>query len=84
MATLYDSRGDPREFPIFHRPEMPKMLAHAYQFVKGLVDKWAKKRDDHIQTITELRRLSDYELDDIGVSRGQIELIAYQSTRKKS
>ena len=82
MATLSLPRGDPREFPIVHQSELPKMLVHAYQFFKGLVDKWAKKRD-HRQTITELRRLTDHDLDDIGVSRGQIALIAHQSTYKK-
>lgn len=49
------------------------------RLITQLAGRWAKRRD-YRDTIARLRALSDRELDDIGITRIQIEIIAHQST----
>ncbi len=61
------------------RSEGPTVQSRLQAFMDELATRWSKRRG-YRQTISELRALSDHELDDIGISRAQIEMMAYQST----
>ncbi len=66
-------------FTSHRRSEGPIFLGRLQNFLSEMAVKWSKRRG-YRQTISELQALSDHELDDIGISRGQIEMMAYQST----
>ncbi len=82
MATQPLRRGDFGAMTVDHPPHFPREPGLVQRFFKKLAEKWAM-RQAYRQTLAELRRLSDRELNDIGLSRWQIEFMARQSTHEQ-
>jgi uncharacterized protein YjiS (DUF1127 family) len=49
----------------------------------GAFTRWLKKEMEYRQTIYDLQRLSNRDLQDLGINRGDIEFIARNAANKK-
>ncbi len=82
MTTQSLRDGDFGAVSVDYRRRTPHEPGLIHRFFKWLTVTWAKKQA-YRQTIADLRRLSDRELNDIGLSRAQIELMVKQSTHEQ-
>ena len=64
-----------------YRPSTPAFLRWLERFTQKLIASWAWY-DTYRQTAGELNRLTDKELDDVGIHRCDIPTIAMQSANE--
>jgi uncharacterized protein YjiS (DUF1127 family) len=49
----------------------------------GAFSRWFKKEMEYRQTMYDLQRLTNRDLEDLGINRGEIEFIARNAAEKK-